>query len=269
MCNFRTALLPAEGSNCFMLDIQKASVFKRLGAYLLDMILLITLVIGAWSMFSHVVKYDDCAERLKGYYEKYEQEYGVDFSISMEEYDALEDAELQKYIAANEAMNQDQDALDVYNMKIYLEMMLISSSVLLAYTILEIVIPLLLKNGQTVGKKIFGLCVMHKDGVRVSAIQVCFRALLGKYTIETMLPIMIYILKIYRALGTTGSLIVALLVMVQLFFVLYTRTNRAIHDMLCNTVVVDYHSQMIFDCEEDLIAYKEAYAAEMAKEADY
>ena len=50
-----------------MLDIQKASVFKRLGAYLLDMILLITLVIGAWSMFSHVVKYDDCAERLKGY----------------------------------------------------------------------------------------------------------------------------------------------------------------------------------------------------------
>ena len=252
-----------------MLDIQKASVFKRLGAYLLDFILLVTLVTGGWAMFSRIVDYNDCAKKLESVYDRYEQEYGIDFSISMEEYEVLPDEELQKYTDANKAMNEDQEALDVYNLKIYLEMMLASSSILLAYTVLEIVIPLILKNGQTVGKKVFGLCVMHKDGIRVSKIQVCFRALLGKYTIETMLPVMIYLLKYYKALGTTGSLIVALLVMAQLFFLLYTRTNRAIHDMLCNTVVVDYHSQMIFDCEEDLIAYKEAYAAEMAKEADY
>lgn len=252
-----------------MLDLQKASVFKRLGAFLLDFILFITLTAGGWLLFSRVVKYDDCAKKLEGFYEKYEQAYDIDFSISAEEFEKLSEAELKKYEDANKAMNQDEDALYCYNMKIYLEMMLLSSSILLSITVLEIVIPLILKNGQTVGKKIFGLCLMHKDGVRVSVIQVCFRALLGKYVIETMLPVMIYLLKAYRALGTTGSLIIAVLVMVQLFIIIYSRANCAIHDKLCNTVVVDYHSQMIFDSEEELIAFKEALAAERAEEADY
>lgn len=252
-----------------MLDLQKASVFKRLGAFFLDFILFITLVTGGWVLLSRVVKYDDCAKKLEGFYEEYEKVYDIDFSISAEEFEKLSEAELKKYEEANKAMNEDEDALYCYNMKIYLEMMLLSSSILTAYIILEIVIPLILKNGQSVGKKIFGLCLMHKDGIRVSVIQVCLRALLGKYAIETMLPVMIYLLKAYGALGTTGSLIVAVLVMVQLFIIIYSRANCAIHDKLCHTVVVDFKSQMIFDSEEELIAYKEAYSAEMAARAEY
>ena len=252
-----------------MLDLQKASFFKRLGAYLLDLILLVILVTGGWAMFSEIVGYNECTKNLESFYEKYEQLYDVDFSISAEEFEQLPDEELQKYTDANAAMNEDEEALYLYNMKIYMEIMLASASILLAYTVLEIVIPLILKNGQTIGKKVFGLCVMHKDGVRVSVIQVCFRALLGKYVIETMLPVMIYLLKFYRALGTTGSLIIAVLVMVQLFIIIYSRANCAIHDKLCNTVVVDFHSQMIFDSEEELIAYKEQYSAEMAARAEY
>ena len=252
-----------------MLDIQRASVFKRLGAYLLDLILLVTLATGGWALFSRLVNYDECAVKLKGYYEKYEQEYGVDFSISAEEYEALSEEEIQKYTDANKAMNEDEDALYTYNMKVYLEIMLASSSILLAYTVLEIVIPLILKNGQTVGKKVFGLCVMHKDGVRVSVIQVCFRTLLGKYTIETMPFVLWFILVTYQALGLIVGFLISLVAMAQMIIVIFSRGHSAIHDKLCNTVVVDYHSQMIFDCEEDLLAYKEAFAAEMAKEAEY
>ena len=252
-----------------MLDLQKASVFKRLGAYLLDLILLATLAVGAWAMFSPAVGYNEYAVKLKGYYEKYEQEYDIDFDISSEEYEALSEEELKKYTDANEAMNQDEEALYVYNMKVYLEIMLASSSILLAYTVLEIVVPLILKNGQTVGKKVFGLCVMHKEGVRVSAIQMCFRTLLGKYTLETMPFVLWFILTAYQALGIVVGFVISLLAMAQAIILIFSRANCAIHDKLCNTVVVDYHSQMIFDCVEDLIEYKEALAAEEAENAEY
>ena len=48
-----------------------------------------------------------------------------------------------------------------------------------------------------------------------------------------------------------------------------TPTNSLIHDLLANTVVVDYASQMIFETREDMIHYKEKIHAEMAAKQEY
>ena len=247
-----------------MIDLQKVSIWKRASAYLFDLILLCILVVGIASLMSMLIGYNEYDTQMDAIYADYEQKYGIDFDISMEEYQNLSEAEIKKFDDAYAALNKDENALYVYNMTVYMSLFLISSSILLAYTVLEVVIPLILKNGQTLGKKIFGICLMRPDFVKVNAIQIFARAILGKCTIETMIPVLIILLMYFGAIGRIGPTILGILVMVQAFLLIFSKTKAGIHDRVAYTVAVDYSSQMIFDTKEEMIAYTEAYEAEIA-----
>ena len=140
-----------------MLDLQKASLTKRLSALLLDMILLVTLACGFGMVLSAVLNYDGYTATLTDCYEKYEQLYGVDFDITAEEFEALSQEQQLLYHQADEALQSDEDALRAYNMVINLSLVVVSIGILLSYLVLEFLVPLLIGNGQTVGKKVFGI----------------------------------------------------------------------------------------------------------------
>ena len=53
--------------------------------------------------------------------------------------------------------------------------------------------------------------------------------------------------------------------MLQIILMITTQTNSCIHDVLAKTVAVDMASQMIFDSEEQMIAYKNKVHAEKVK----
>ena len=154
-------------------------------------------------------------------------------------------------------------------MVINLSLLIISLSFLFAILIYEFVIPLFLKNGQTLGKKIFGIGLMKNDGIKVNSVTVLVRALLGKYTIETMIPIFIAMMVFLGSLGILGTIIILGILLLQIIMLCVTQTNSAIHDLLANTVVIDMQSQMIFDSEHDLIEYKKKVAKEAASDRKY
>jgi hypothetical protein len=79
-----------------MLDLQKASVLKRVSAFLLDMILLLILITGFAFVLSLVTGYDGYNERLEAVEQEYEDKYGVSFDISEEEYNKMPE-EQRKY----------------------------------------------------------------------------------------------------------------------------------------------------------------------------
>ena len=95
------------------------------------------------------------------------------------------------------------------------------------------------------------------------------RTLLGKCTVETILPAYIVILIIFGNLGMTGTVILAGSAILQVALVATSRTNSAIHDMMAATVVVDINSQMIFESEAELIAYKNKIHAENVAREKY
>ena len=72
-----------------MFDLQKASMLKRVSAWLLDVILLSVLATGFALLLSAAFGYDNYNDNLQRYYTEYEQLYGIDFNISDEEYLAL------------------------------------------------------------------------------------------------------------------------------------------------------------------------------------
>ena len=250
-------------------DVQKASMWKRISAWLLDIILLAILTVGAGALLSYVTDYDGYNQELLAGYARYETEYGVEFELSQQQWDAMSQEEQDRYTEAYEILLKDEEVMHAYSMVVNLMLVIVSVSFLIAYVLLELVVPLLLKNGQTVGKKVFSLALMRSDGVRVTGFMLFVRTILGKYAIETMIPVMIVLMIALGTIGVVGPSIVSLLLLVQLVMLIVTRNNTAIHDFLSHTVVVDLNSQMIFDTPEDLIAYKQRIAAEKAAKQDY
>lgn len=250
-------------------DLQKASLWKRASAWIFDFILLGILIVGVAFVLSAVLGYNGYNETLDAAYAQYEAQYDVEFEISQEQYLAMTEQQRHNYDTAYNALVSDQEAMYAYNMVLNLTMLITTLSILIAYLALEFALPLFLGNGQTLGKKIFGLCLMRTDGVQINNLQLFVRTVLGKFTIETMIPVYILIMIFFNMIGIVGTGILAALVLVQLILLAVTATNAQIHDLLAGTVVVDYSSQMIFRTTEDLIAYQKRVAAEAAARQPY
>jgi len=250
-------------------DLQRAGMWKRMAAWLFDSILLMVLAVGMGFMLSALLGYDGWNKKLDAAYNQYETRYGVVFDISREEYEAKNAADKQIYDEAYAALTADQEAMHAYGMVINLTLLITSLGILLGFVLMELAIPLKLGNGQTLGKKIFGIGLMQQDGVKVNGRVMFVRTILGKYTIETMVPVLILLMIWFGILGLVGTLVLAGILLVQAGMLLFTRKRLLIHDALACTVAVDVASQLIFPDRETMIAYKEKIHAEKAAAAPY
>lgn len=251
------------------MDLQKANMWKRIAAWLLDSMLTCVVAVGLIAVLSAVLNYDSHNSALQAAYDRYENQYGVQFNLSQDEYDALSKEEMDSYLQAYEALVADDAVLYEYNMVVNLSLVITTLGILLGVLCIEFVVPLILKNGQTVGKKVFGIALVKQDCVGISTMQLFIRALLGKYTIETMIPVYMFLMLIWGMLDMMGILIVAALVIAQVICVAVTANNCAIHDLLAGTVAVDFSSQRIFRTTDELIDYKNRLQAERAARQDY
>jgi uncharacterized RDD family membrane protein YckC len=250
-------------------DLQKASLSKRIAAGILDAMLLCVLAVGFMSLLFNLLGYNDHSAALKQHYERYETQYGISFDISEAEYKELPEDQQKNFDAAYQALINDDDVLYTYNLLINLTLLITTFGILLAMIVLEFAVPLWLKNGQTVGKKVFSLGLMRTDGVQITPLQLFIRTVLGKFTVETMIPIYILLMLFWGTVGLPGTVALFVLGIAQIVTMGLSKTNAAIHDLLAGTAVVDFHSQHIFRTTEDLIAYQKQIAAERSARQAY
>lgn len=250
-------------------DLQKASMWKRASAYILDIILLCIVATGFAFMLSAILGYDSYSSKLDSFYQAYEEKYSIDLDISAEDYEKLTDAEKAKYEEANKEFSKDTEVILTYNVIINMTLIMITFGILAAYLLLEFFVPLLFNNGQTVGKKIFGIAITTTDGIKISPFILFVRTIFGKFTIETMVPVFIVLMIMFEALGIVGIIVIALLLILQIVMLSITKTNSAIHDLIANTVAVDLSSQLIFNTPEELLEYKKRVHAENVEKSTY
>ena len=253
-----------------MNSLQKASMWKRISAFLFDGILFSVVAVLFALILSAALGYDGYNQTVRDCYAKYGEQFGVEnMSLSTQEMEALSQEEKDRVNAAYEALNADPEARHAYQMMLSLSLVIISIGLLLAYLTMEFFIPLWLGNGQTLGKKIFGLALMRTDGVKISHVMLFIRTFLGKYVIETMIPVIILLLILMGSLGLLGTVLLLLILVIEIAVMCTTPTRSLIHDLMAGTVAVDFASQMIFDTREAMIAYKEKAHAEMAAKQEY
>lgn len=252
-----------------VVDLQKANFWKRVAAWLFDGILLCVLAVGCGTLLAEVLHYDTHAENLQAAYDKYETQYGVVFEMTAEEYAAMSEEAQKNYDAAYGALLTDQMAVTAYNKVMNQSLLIITFSILVAILVLEFAVPLWIGNGQTLGKKIFALGLIRTDSVRVNSMQLFARAVLGKFTVETMIPVYIMIMVFFGNMGIAGTMALMAIGVIQLILLIVTRNNSQIHDLVAGTVVVDIASQTIFRDTEELIAYTKRIHAERAARQQY
>ena len=261
-----------------MHDFQKPNMWKRISAAFLDVILVFMVaVLIAWLIFT-VLGYSGHSEALQAKYDEYAVKYGIvatdekpylNMEPTTEEYEKFTEAERKSLEDAYLALSGDNEALRLLEILLSYTLLTMTFAILFSQLIFEFVVPLILGNGQTVGKKVFGIAVMREDGVKVTAPLMFIRALLGKYTIETMIPIYLLILIQFKLMGIIAYAVIALVLITQVVAVCATRTHSAIHDKFSRTVTVDFASQKIFDTVEEMIEYKQRIHAESAEKTDY
>ena len=259
-------------------DLQKASVLKRISASLLDIILALIIATGLFFALSSIFHYDsrldDYNESIAVYKETIKP---YDIMLGDQKYSEIEDpdslpSELKiLYYENKRAMENDPIVLQLFDevitkqkKLISLTLLFVTFGVLLSILTVEFFIPLILGNGQTPGKKMFGICLMMDNGVKVRTLPLFVRALLGKFTVETMIPVYA---AVYLFFGQVNLLMVFLtlaMIMANLLMIIINPRNALLHDVMSYIVAVDKHSQMMFETEEELIKYKEEVARKNA-----
>ena len=254
-------------------ELQKASMWKRIAAAILDLILLAVLATGFGWGLSSVLNYDSYSDQAEAIYNKYADQFGIEKEMTQEKFDLLSPEEQEAYQAkvaeADKAINADEEAVRVYTMVVNMSLIIVTGAVLLSILVLQFVVPLLFGNGQTVGKKVFALCLVRKDAVKLNNLQLFTRAILGKFAIELMIPIYVVLMIFLGSANILHLGLVTLLVVIQLICFAASRNNAPIHDLMAGTVVVEYIGQRIFQSTEELQEYQKRIAAERAARQTY
>lgn len=234
-----------------MYTLQKPSFWKRIASFILDAIIVSILVTGFSFIATVVLDYDSLIEKRDEYYEIYEKEFGIEFDISSSDASKLTDEEKQIYQEAYDKFNSNPDALKVYNQIIKLSLIIPLVAFFLSYLIADFIIPLILKNGQTIGKKVFGVCIVKKNGVKVEPVALFVRTVIGKFAIETVIPLSQVILFIFSNAQILNLILVGVLVFVELGMLIFTKDNSLLHDALAYTSSADMSTQIIFNSEDE------------------
>lgn len=254
-------------------DMQKAGLWKRIAAAILDLILLAILAVGgAWGL-TVMLDYDGHAETAATIKAEYEERFHIPPNVTTSVYQQMDEAEKKAYdeavAEANKALAEDEEAVRILSLLQNLQLIITTFGILIAVLLLEFIIPLILKNGATVGKKVFGLGLVRTDCVRVNNLQLFTRTLIGKFTIEIMIPAYLVIMILGGSLGSMGVLVIGAILLLQVILYFATKQNQLLHDIMAGTAVVDVTSQRIFASDEDRVEFLKRMAAEQAEQQEY
>lgn len=265
-----------------MFELKKIGIVKRASAWLLDAILLAVLTTGFMWIISLICRYEQQSAVLTQYNEELNtfqstygkrvaEHYGFTYAVDADgtlhiskggQAVAFEDvlSELVSSKGDDEAVKEAYDAYTAlpieefgtqYRLVSNLLFMMVSLGLLIAYMVLEFTVPLFLKNGQTIGKKVFGVCLVRPDCVKISATALFARTLIGKYAIETMFPVLLVFMYLFGGLGILAIVLIAALLLLDLILFFATKNRTPIHDILVSTVAVDIKLQMIYGSVEE------------------
>lgn len=134
----------------------------------------------------------------------------------------------------------------------------ITAGVAISGLIFYFVLPLVLKNGATLAKKMFGLCLLSAGGYKVKRTQVLLRqtpTILGATILFLFVPFRIAVM------------VASLVLLASYIAAIFTKNHQALHDFLGYTIVIDAKESYFYANEKEEKAAQESFDEAMA-EAD-
>lgn len=251
-------------------------LFKRIGAYILDMVLvmLVSSLVSSLTFINKDYKeynstYNEYSDKLEVYQNFIAdfEDYYKDEEINDEEYSNLlsDYSEFSIYITNrydDKEINNEEyeqildDLLDKYKDEYILynyelsKLNVISSIILIVCIILYFGITQYFMNGQTLGKRIFSLKVVNKNGEKAGLVNLLIRTVIVTGILISISQIVcIFILNkndYYTAAYYMKTVSYGIEFMI-LITVLLRMDGRGLHDLIAKTKVIDMNNRAVND----------------------
>jgi len=123
-----------------------------------------------------------------------------------------------------------------YQVYMWSTLLPIITAVFLVSILVYFAMPLIIKNGKTIGKFVMGIGLVNKLGYRLSIPQLVLR----------FFAPMVLIIGLLIIGGTTFAIGAGLFVLVSYTLVIFTKEHKAIHDYIAGTVAIDTRRSVWF-----------------------
>lgn len=191
----------------------KASFIKRLGAFILDIIIIS--FIYAFVTIGITIDDGDISSELNIILEQYKNN-----DITLDEYS-------DKVVELNYKLQKDNLIINAVEVVLYLGYFVVFG---------------FLNKGQTLGKKLCKIKVVNDNGDCPSIWNMIFRSLFI-YGISTLLFNIIFVNILNNKMFTYSYIIVtyieAMFIMISLFMIVYKKNGKGLHDIIAKTYVIE------------------------------
>ncbi len=157
---------------------------------------------------------------------------------------AAQTSELQsfyydEYVIARTDLDTQEDYAALGNELSYYFSWELAIATVFVLAIFYLVIPMLLKDGRTLGKQLFGISLVNKLGFKVKKWQIAVRAVVfGVFEIWGA---------VYTMMGT---------ILISYTIMIFGKKNMSIHDFVASTRVIDAKRSIWFKNAEEAVAYQ-------------
>ena len=229
---------------------------NRFAAFIIDAILLVILLTGCLYIFSMIFQYDAHLATLESEYIK---EGYLILNVEKNIYEYLAETApnynaVLESVKNNQVILQEQQYLATYTTNVP------ALSIAIVLLILEFIVPLFLKNGQTVGMKVFKIALISNNNIRISSLQLFARCLIGKIAILGVIPMFAisYIL-INPTGGLLGTIILIIIAIIQITTIVKSKNHAGIQDIIAQVYPVNFAETVIYRNKEELQAAVDCY----------
>ena len=233
-------------SNIF--KINKPKIVNRLAAFLIDAVLFVILFTGVLYLASLIFDFDTHYAILQ---EEYKKVGYLILNTETNKYEFLSLPapnfnEITKLVTENKIIMEKLFFVNSFSVKAPLA----ATAIVLFIT--EFIVPLFLRNGQTLGMKIFGVGLLSTNGLAINPIQLFARCLIGKIAVLGIIPVLgiLYIFLNYSG-GLLGSLMVLIVYGVNLVLLIKSKNNTGIQDLIANVIPVDAKETIFYKTQKD------------------
>lgn len=235
-----------------------ASYLKRIAAVILDVICVVILAVGIAYLFSILLNFDATKDALDAKYIQYglkvydESHKLVWVDLSSEEMSILYNA-----------FEQDSEAVNLYGQLVDKTMIIPIIAASVSLLVFELIIPLCLKHGRTIGMYVSKIAMVTYDDIEVSFSNLFIRFLFGKLIICTLIPILCCLMIYFSMANIFILIILALIVIINIVLLFVNKRHAAIPDILGKVYVCELEGQLFFYDVEELKKAKKDKAKEL------
>lgn len=229
-------------------QIKPASLFKRIFSGIVDSFIMLVVTFGLYyypasSVYGEIFN----VKALKEEYVSLQVDYGIyyldgDGVYQLTEEGKNKDSEVYTLFA------NDERAKEIKDEEVTLFFIEFSTSITISELVFFLFIPLVLRNGQTIGKKMFSLIVVNDSFIKVRASNMIIR-FVAILVVETLASMFLY--------GVPLAM--------SILLVIFSKNHIAIHDFFGTTIIISKNG-LYFDNAQERIEYDEKMAKSVIPE---